>query len=192
MKRFIITEEEKKTILSLYNLNEQSISIGPEDISSMSNKYGEKAKEKSPFIKKIDDYVTFMTWMTELQPTIEKMFGISCKTSKEIEKSTAPGEFGFAGKCQLIWRLITKLLNIYLVSDYSPIENDTDRKKYFSVLDLIKSNNELTQISNQVFRGQNTKGEKYNKNVVGGVYITPNSLENAVARIYTTQRNLIR
>jgi hypothetical protein len=192
MGKFVITEEEKKTILGLYNLNEQSIDIGIEDISSMSNRYSEKAKEKSPFIRTPDDYVRFMTWTTELQPTIEKMFGVSCKSSKDIETSTAPGEFGFAGKCQLIWRLITKLLNIYLVSDYSPIKNDTDRKKYYSVLDLIKSNNELTQIANQVFRGQNTKGEKYNENVTGGVYITPNSLENAVTRIYTSQRNLLR
>lgn len=192
MGRFIITEQEKKTILGLYNLNEQSTLIGPEEIRSMSNKFAEKAKEKSPFIERVEDYTTFMTWMTELQPTIEKMFGISCKTSKEIEKSTTPGEFGFAGKCQLIWRLITKILNTYLVSDYSPIKSDRDGKKYYSIIDLIKNNNELTQIANQVFRGQNTKGEKYNENVVGGVYISPNSLENAVARIYTTQRNLMR
>ena len=195
MKRFIITEEEKYDILKQYNLREQyddpNIVIG-----SMSDNFSRKAGLKSRFL--LDDegdagdgYVKFLTWMIDLQPTIEKMFGVKCKTSEDIEKSDSPDEFGgYSGKCNLIWRLITKILNLYLLSDYSPIKGDSDGKQYYPVLDWIKNNQELQQISKQVFRGQSSTGEKYNTHVIGGVYITPNSLENAVVSIYKKQRNL--
>jgi hypothetical protein len=193
MRKFIITEEEKHEILKKYNLREQqydpNILIG-----SMSDNFSRKAGLKSRFL--LDDegdagegYVKFLTWMTDLQPTIEKMFGVNCKESEDIEKSDSPGEFGYAGKCDLIWSLITKILNLYLLSDYSPIKGDSDGKKYFPVLDWIKNNQELQKISNQVFRGQSSTGEKYNTHVTGGVYISPNSLENAVVSIYRRQRN---
>jgi hypothetical protein len=199
MKRFVLTEEEKKEILKQYNLLEQD-SVDPSDVSNMANLYAVIASQRSPFlsggtegtIDPIDGYVKFMTWLEDLQPTIGKMFGIECKTSSEIERQQTAGEFGFAGKCQLIWRLITKILNWYLISKNSPLKNDRDNKTYFSVEDVINNNNELKRLADQVLRGQNQEGHKYNPYVVGGVYITPNQLELAITNTYTRQRNLFR
>jgi hypothetical protein len=198
MRKFIITEEEKKEILKQYNLLEQDI-VDTTDIGNMANTFAIKASQMSSFlsgttespIDPINGYVKFMMWLEDLQPTMEKMFGVKCKSSSEIENQTSIGEFGPAGKCQLIWRLITKILNWYLLSKHSPIKNDIDNKTYFSIEDVIKNNNELNQLSSLVLRGKNQEGSKYNQYVQGGVYITPNQLTQAVINVYNTQRNLL-
>ena len=185
MKKFIITEEEKINILKQYNIQEQSsFDFGDVTNSILMAMRSGQSTYRTEIIKTVEDLSKFINWIPDtsgLQKIIQSLFGVTCKTSDEIEKSTTPGEYGYAGKCVQIWKFIVLLLNFYLKTGKTP---DT--------LDFETAINGagLNDMYSDLVRGNDEKGNKFNEFVVGGVYVQPMKLKSGFKKIYNDQLSL--
>jgi hypothetical protein len=186
MKKFIITEEEKINILKQYNIQEQISEVPFADVIGplISGINSGKLTYKTEIIRSAEDLNKALNWMNTtsgLQNTIESLFGVKCKTSKDIENSTTPGEYGYAGKCIQIWRFITLLLDFYLRTGKNPNTFD---------FDTAISNAGLSNIYKDLVSGQDEKGNKFNEFATTGVYVHPMKLKSAFKNIYNKQLSL--
>jgi hypothetical protein len=185
MKKFIITEEEKINILKQYNIQEQSSNdFGDVVEPILTAMRGGQATYRTAIIRTPEDLSKFINWIPStsgLQSIIEPLFGVTCKTSAEIEKSTTAGEYGYAGKCLQIWRFVTLMLNFYLKTGKTP---DT--------LDFSTAINSagLDDMYKDLVRGNDEKGNKFNEFVAGGVYVQPMRLKSGFKKIYNDQLEL--
>jgi len=159
-------------------ITEQTIDDIDDIISSMRSG---QVRYLSPFIRTPQDLEKFLNWIPEgtgLQPTIENMFGVKCKTSAEIENIETPGEYGYAGKCNTISRFIISLLNYYLISGKNPTTLPFETAVQTS---------KLTSLYNDIVKGKDSSGKDYNYGVLGGVYVNPSKLKNEFKKIYNKQ-----
>ena len=191
MSRVIFTEEERQEIIQKYGLTDeqyQQMSNVPKDLLS-------NAGRMSPFLIKggkeiIDNYLDFLTWTTNLQPSIESIFGVSCTSTESSESDLQVIGHSQTAKCILIWRLIVKVLTFYITSKYSPLTDDKDGKQFMPVINAIDSNKEMDFIAKQIFNGNSSIGKFYSLKSESNVYVSPIDFENSVISIYKQQRNL--
>jgi hypothetical protein len=181
MKKVIrLTESDLVRIIKRV-INEQTLDNIRDIINGMTSG---RVIYLTPFIREPQDLERFLNWIPDgvgLQPTIEKMFGVKCKTSAEIENRETPGEYGYAGKCNTISKFIISLLNYYLMTGRNPTTLPFETAVQTS---------KLTSLYKDIVKGKDRSGKDYNYGVHGGVYVSPLKLESEFKKIYNKQLEL--